>query len=103
MKDIESYLDRLRKRGSHTIQVFENNVDFVLALKSTVGQILLRDLIERHENQFNRIASLEATDADKQTYSYLKGMLEIWVSRLAAYEKNVNEFKSAAPKAAQKG
>jgi len=103
MKEIESYLERIKKRGAHTLQVFENNVDFVLAVNSPIGQILLRDLIERHENQFNRIASLEATDADKQTYGYLKGMIEIWVKRLAAYENNVNEFKSAAPKAAQKG
>lgn len=103
MKEIESYLERIKKRGAHTLQVFENNVDFVLAVKSPVGQILLKDLIERHENQFGRIASLEATDADKQTYIYLKGMIDLWVKRLADYERNVNEFKSAAPKAAQKG
>jgi hypothetical protein len=104
MKDVESYLERVRKRGAHSLQVFENNLDFVLAVKSQIGQMLLRDLIERHEAQFNRIASLEATDADKQTYLYLKGMIEIWVSRLASYEKNVDDYKqSAAPKAAQKG
>lgn len=103
MKDVESYLERVRKRGAHTLQVFEGNLDFILAIKSPVGKVLLRDLIGRHEEQFNRIASLEATDTDKQTYLYLKEMIETWVIRIASYEKNVTDFKSAAPKAAQKG
>lgn len=103
MKDIESYLDRIRKRGAHTLQVFEGNLDFILAVQSSVGKILLRDLIERHEAQFNRIASLEATDVDKKVYSYLKGMLETWVARIASYEKATKDYTSAAQKAAQKG
>uniref|UniRef100_A0A6M3J4R5 Uncharacterized protein n=1 Tax=viral metagenome TaxID=1070528 RepID=A0A6M3J4R5_9ZZZZ len=103
MKDVESYLERIRKRGAHTLQVFESNLDFILAIKSPVGQVLLRDLIERHEIQFSRIASLEATGVDKQVYLYMKGMLEAWVTRIASYEKNVKDFESAAPKAAQKG
>jgi len=103
MKDIQTYLERIKKRSAHSLQVFENNLDFVLAIKTPIGQMLLKDLVDRHEIQFNKIASLDATYADKQTYLYLKGMIETWVARIASYENNVSDYKSSAPKAEQKG
>lgn len=91
--NIIEYIDRITKKGAHTRQVFEKNLDFVIAMKTDIGRELLSDLIERHEHIFNRIASLQATDSEKETYLYINGMLRKWCYRIADYERKVVEIK----------
>jgi esterase/lipase superfamily enzyme len=92
-KNVISYMDRIRRKDAHTRQVFEDNLDFAIAIKSEAGQALLSDLITRHEHIFTRIASITATDAEKETYLYINGMLRTWCSRIAAFERQVDNIK----------
>jgi len=100
---IEEYLERLRKRGANTLQMFESNIDFILAIKSDIGKEILRDLVDRHEHLFKRVASLEVTDAEKQTFLYIHEMLSLWSRKIADYQRRVKEFTTTAPDKPGKG
>lgn len=96
--NVIDYIDRMRKKDAHTRQVFEKNIDFFIAIKTDVGRALLEDLIERHEHIFQRIASLDATDAEKETYLYINGMLRKWCFRIADFERKIDEIQDAIKK-----
>jgi hypothetical protein len=97
-QNVVDYIDRIRKKDVHTRQVFEKNLDFIIAIKTEIGKELLEDLIARHEHIFQRIASVKATDAEKETYLYINGMLRKWSSRIADYERQIENIKDVIKK-----
>jgi hypothetical protein len=90
---INKYLEGLRRKNSNTFQMFEKNLDFMISIQTDIGKSLLDDLIRRHEHCFFRIASTEATDAEKQTFLYLKSMIEAWARKIADFVKHREEYK----------
>lgn len=96
--NVIDYIEKMRKKDAHTSQVFEKNLDFIIAIKTEIGKELLEDLIARHEHIFQRIASVKATDAEKETYLYINGMLRKWSSRIADYERQIENIKDVIKK-----
>jgi len=87
------YMSKSRGLHSNSKKAFESNLDFTIALNSEVGVVLLKDLIDTHEELFRVVASLEATDGNKEAYIYINRMVTRWASRIAEYERNVRDFK----------
>lgn len=100
--NVIDYIEKMRKKDAHTRQVFEKNLDFIIAIKTEIGKELLSDLIDRHEHIFMRIASLKATDAEQETYLYINGMLRKWSSRIADDERQIVEIKEGLKKKGDK-
>lgn len=101
-KGLLDYLGKIARRDGMTRHVFEKRLDFVNALNTEIGKALLQDLINRHEHILNRIAKVEATDAEKETYTYLNEMLTAWCARVADFHRTVQDYKnSLAQKAGQ--
>jgi hypothetical protein len=89
---INNYLLKLRKRNSQTLRVFENSLDFVNALKTETGNILLKDLIDAHSEYFNRICAEDTKEWEKGVYRELTKILRLWCERIGTVERAKEEY-----------
>jgi hypothetical protein len=96
---INEYVEKLRHKGYNTVKVFENSLDFVMALRTDVGKQLLKDLVAIHSEYFDRMIAEDTKDWEKGVYRELTRILTNWTTRISNYEKGLDDY-SAAQKAA---
>lgn len=91
LKDVESFLASNGKRGSMTISLLGKLNPFMLAMKSPVGQEILRDDIDRHEELLKKMYEENITPQELAEFRYLKGRLKKVSDRISLYLKSTNE------------
>jgi flavorubredoxin len=84
---------RGRKDGSRTLKILGENAQFMQAFNTEVGFQLLKHICKSHEDMFNKIASLEATDAEKQRFKILEEEIYHWAEILNRHEEEVTKIQ----------
>jgi len=91
-EQLADYLKRKGKFGSQTLSVLGRHHPFIEAIGSEIGKQLLKDAIGLHERLLSKVATLEATDAEKMEYKAVGSILLKWSERIATYEKALAEI-----------
>ena len=79
------YVKTRGKRGQRTIEILGRNLKFLDAFNTPVGFEILKDLCQMHEQMFDKIAALTASDEDKIRYKVLQELINRWSESIAAY------------------
>ncbi len=80
-----NYIKTRGNTGNRTLEILGKNLKFIDALNTEVGLELLKDLVSMHEETFQKVASLDATDADKIKYKLLQSLINRWAIHIAHY------------------
>lgn len=94
LKDVESYLSSHGKRASMTISLLGRLNPFMLAMKSSVGQEILRDDIDRHEELLKKMYEENITSQELAEFRYLKSRIKKVSDRISLYLKATNDIMS---------
>jgi len=78
------------RKGNRIIAEFSRQSKFVDALASDVGQLLLKDSIDKMDSILTKIINEEADERDRAEYRVLKSILDVWCHRVDTYTKTLN-------------
>jgi hypothetical protein len=73
---LHSYVQRHGARSNRILEVLKTNSDLMQRFNDTKDSIILQYMLEIHEAQFTKIASLNATDEDKLKYQVIQELIE---------------------------
>ena len=91
---IERFLEERKGRGRMTFKVLAQLNPFIVAMESELGQKILQDDIDRHEELLIKVYNENATPEEMAEFRYLKRRLEIIANRINTYTKGVKEVIS---------
>lgn len=98
LRDVEKHLSEKGKRGAMTLKVLGNLNPFIEALSSEIGQLLLQDDIDRHEELLVKMYNENTTPQELAEFRYLKRRLENISSKISKYNEKVREITSGRQK-----
>ena len=90
-EQLADYLKRKGRAGSQTLSVLGKSQPFMEAIKSEIGQQLLKDAVGLHESLLFKVADLTATPEETMEYRAVRKIILKWSDRIALYEKNMAE------------
>jgi hypothetical protein len=93
-EQISEYVNKIRKRGVNTLKVFENSIDFMTAIRTPIGQQLLKDIIHIHNEYFERMIAEDTKEWEKGVYRELTRIIGTWSERVAVYAKGVEQYEN---------
>lgn len=91
--DTRSKLINMGKRGADTIRVLGNMTPFINALKSNIGQEILKDDISRHDELLVKVYNETITPVELGEFRYLKARLIKVSERVSNYIKLSEEVE----------
>jgi hypothetical protein len=95
LDDLEKYVARHGSRNAtRVMSMLGKKLPFVEAIKSEIGQELLKDAIAKLEILLEKGFENTATDDEKAEYRVLKSIVETWSKRIALYTKGVKKLKN---------
>jgi len=95
LADLESYVARHGSRNAaRVMSMLGKKLPFVEAIKSEIGQELLKDAIAKLEILLGKGFENTATDDEKAEYRVLKSIIETWSKRIALYTKGVKKLRN---------
>lgn len=89
------YLYKKRSRAKDSLTILSRYRHFIEAMETPVGQHLLIDALNRHDELLLRISAIDTTDAEKMEYRALKNILNKWSEKIANYYSELNKIKEA--------
>ncbi len=81
-------------RGAQTKELFYKNIDFVEAMSTKIGEEILNDAINIHEELLNKIANLSATQEESMEYAAVHKIIKKWATKIAFHNKIMAEITS---------
>jgi len=91
--EIEKFLAVHGTKGVKTLSVLGKDRHFMLAIRSEIGQELLRDLMAIMEHKLNKIIELKASELEKAEYTAYRKLFFSWVGKIKRFEKNRAKIK----------
>ena len=95
---IEKYIEEGGRRAKNTLSLLGKLLPFVQAINSELGQELLKDDIDRHEDLLVKMYEENITPQELAEFRYLKMRLKKVSMRVAEYNKGLNEVTSKSKK-----
>lgn len=92
-QQLAKYLALTRKRGARTLSILGQRSKFIDAINTGVGQELMGELIDKHEQLLDKISAVNASEEDKIRYGIVKEILEKWAEKIDGYNRKIKEIK----------
>jgi hypothetical protein len=92
-KEVKAYIEEFPKRADVKLGFLLKNKAIVAAYETPIGQDILRFLIQEHEELFEKITQLKATDEEKLRFQVLRDVIWRIADRIKRYNKQVEDVK----------
>jgi hypothetical protein len=90
---VREYVKAFPKRADVKLGFLLKNKAIVKAYETPIGQDILRFLIEEHEELFEKITALTASDQDKIRFTILRDVIWRIANRIEKYERQVDDVR----------
>lgn len=94
-EEVDKFLVNYGKRGERTMHILGKLQDFMKAKDTDFGKEFLSDMILEHDILLDKIASLEATEAEKADYRAVRKALLKYSAKIASYYEAINVIKQS--------
>ena len=92
-------LNKFRKKeGIHAnklLSTMNKQKDFVDALSTEVGQVLLTGVLERMQGLLDKIIEVKATPEELAEFRAYKAILTLWQGKLAKYAAGIEQINNS--------
>lgn len=89
---LDKFLKEKGKRGAAILNTLGKLQDFKDAYESTIGQELLKDMLNRYDTLYYKLVNLSETQEERAEYKVLYETLTVWCVKINTYLKGVEEI-----------
>lgn len=94
LKDIQDHTSKHgRRRTQMILSRLGRKYEFIEVIKTSIGQQLLKDVMVRMDEIFNKNLKLKITEEERIEYEILKKLSETWIARIHSYLQTANKLK----------
>lgn len=97
-KEIEAYMERHGKHAAMVLKQLGKDLAFVQAIRSPIGQELLKDDVDRLHELLEKIWNESISTQDMAEFRFLKSRISKVSARLISFDKRQQEIVSGSQK-----